>query len=99
MVATYTRDGYDLLHVREEVDSRVERLASKVHDDLVLQGVGKQYLEDVFEAGELHCSMHQFDDLTVFHFLRAEYTGLFVSLDSSADVPLCTFVETCEQFL
>jgi len=65
----------------------------------VLQGVGRGHLESLFRAGDLHCSVHRFDDLTAFHFLDSEYTGLFVSIDSDADVRLASFADTCRDFV
>lgn len=98
-VAVYDREGYDLLYVREDVTSRLEELADEIHDDLVLQGIGNAHLESLFDAGELHCSIHRFDEVTVFHFVAGEYSGLFVSIDSEVDVPLATFAETCKRRL
>jgi hypothetical protein len=40
--------------------------------------------------------MHRFDDLTAFHFVVGEFTGLFVSIESDADVSLQSFAETCK---
>ncbi|WP_235853511.1 hypothetical protein [Halosimplex salinum] len=96
VVATYDRDGYDPAYVRPDAEPRVEVHAERVHDELVLQGLGRGHLEDLFGAGDLQCSVHRFDDLTAFHFAAAEFTGLFVSVDSDADLPLATFSETCK---
>jgi hypothetical protein len=100
-VAEYDEDGYHLAYVREDITStaRLGQLADDIHSDLVLQGIGREHLENLFEAGSLHCSMHRFDDLTAFHFVSAEHTGLFVSLDSNADVPLASFAGDCEAHL
>ena len=99
VVATYDRDGYDPVYVRENVADRVDERADAVHEELVLQGIGQEYLEDLFGAGELQCSMHRFEDLTAFHFVAAEHTGLFVSLDSGADISLASFAGTCERHM
>jgi hypothetical protein len=99
VVAEYDADGYDAFYVREDVTTRLSDVADEIHDDLVLQGIGHGRLEGLFQAGELHCSMHRFDDLTAFHFASAEFEGLFVSIDSEADVPLATFAEACERHI
>jgi len=99
VVATYDRDGYDVVYCREDVAGRMDDVASGVHDDLVLQGVGRDHLESLFDAGELHCSVHRFDDLTAFHFLASEYTGLFVSIDSDANVRLASFADACSEHI
>jgi hypothetical protein len=99
VVATYDREGYEAFHVRDDAAARVSERADAVHDELVLQGIGRDYLEDLFHAGDLQCSMHRFDELTAFHFTAQEYTGLFVSVDSGADVPLATFSEVCKHHM
>lgn len=87
VVATYDRDGYHLVYCRDDVTDRVADRAAAIHDDLVLQGIGRDHLESLFEAGELHCSVHRLDELTAFHFLASEYTGLFVSIDVRKTTP------------
>lgn len=99
LVATYDRDGYELVYARPDAAERAETDGERVHDELVLQGLGRGYLEDLFDAGDLQCSIHRFDDLTAFHFASGEFSGLFVSVDSEADLPLATFAETCKESL
>jgi len=95
VVAEYDRDGYELRYVREDVDVRLTDRADAIHRDLVLEGIGREHLEDLFGAGDLRCSMHRFDEVTAFHFAEAKYTGLFVSVDSDVDLPLASFTDTC----
>ncbi|WP_415379187.1 hypothetical protein [Halosimplex sp. TS25] len=99
LAATYDEDGYEVFYSRPEVEARAEEHADRVHDELVLQGLGRGHLEDLFAAGRLECSIHRFEELTAFHFATGEFTGLFVSVDSEADLPLATFAETCTEFL
>lgn len=99
VIATYSRDGYDPHYVRADVEARVAERGDDIHDDLVLQGIGREGLESLFDAGSLHCSVHRFDEVTVFHFVDEDYTGLFVSLDSDADVNLPRFAERCRERL
>lgn len=91
VVAEYDRNGYDVMYARGQVEERVRRHADEVHNELVLQGIGREHLEDLFKAGDLHCSMHRFDEITAFHFVQESYTGLFVSIDSDAPVDLNEF--------
>jgi hypothetical protein len=95
VVATYDREGYEVRYVREDVEARLGTIADDVHQDLVLEGLSREHLEELFGAGELRCSMHRFDEVTAFHFSEAEYQGLFVSIDSDVDVPLASFTDTC----
>ncbi|MEF8850958.1 MAG: hypothetical protein V5A44_13270 [Haloarculaceae archaeon] len=99
VVATYDGDGYETVYVRGDVSLRVAERADDVHDELVLQGIGRGHLEELFGAGDLQCSMHRFEELAAFHFPAAEHTGLFVSVDSEADVSLATFAETCKRYM
>jgi len=99
VVATYDPDGYDPIYVASGAEDRVRSQGERVHEELVLQGLGRGHLEDLFAAGDLQCSVHRFDGLTAFHFPAAEFSGLFVSVDSEADLPLATFAETCKDHL
>jgi hypothetical protein len=99
VIAVYDREGYAPVYVRDDVSERMTKRADAVHDELVLQGIGRGHLEDLFAAGELECSMHRFEELTAFHFAAGEFTGLFVSLDHDADVSLVSFAEGCERYL
>ncbi|MFB6120078.1 MAG: hypothetical protein ABEJ68_03060 [Halobacteriaceae archaeon] len=98
-VATYDRDGYDLVYARDGLEAHIADRAPAIHRNLILEGIGTAHLEDLFRAGDLHCSMHRFEEVTAFHFVAGEYTGLFVSVDSGADVPLATFSDRCEAAL
>ena len=99
VVASYDREGYDVVYTRGDVDERVATYADAVHDELVLQGIGRDHLEDLFAAGDLHCFMHRFDAMTAFHFAQAEYRGLFVSIDSDASFDLAEFSETVRAYV
>lgn len=99
LAATYDEDGYDVIYARADAVERAEGYADRVHDELILQGLGRGYLEDLFGAGNLECSIHRFEELTAFHFATGEFSGLFVSVDSAADLRLATFAETCKEHL
>jgi hypothetical protein len=99
VVAEYGAEGYDAFYLREDITPRLDAVADEIHDDLVLQGIGRGRLEDLFDAGALHCSMHRFDDLMAFHFTAGELTGLFVTVDSNTDVPLASFSAACKSRL
>jgi len=99
VVAAYDRDGYAPVYVAPAAEERVRSQGEQVHDELVLQGLGRGHLEDLFAAGDLQCSIHRFEELTAFHFAADEFSGLFVSVDSEADLPLATFAETCKEFV
>ena len=95
VVAEYDRDGYDVQYVRDDVDDRLQERADAVHQNLVLEDISRDHLEDLFGAGGLRSTMHRFEDVTVFHFAEAEYCGLFVSIDSDADLSPASFTDAC----
>jgi hypothetical protein len=85
-VATYDEDGYDFRYYRDELDERAENLAADVHQNLILEGIGKDHLEDLFQAGDLHCTLHEFEEMQAYHFVTGQFEGVFVGLDSDTDV-------------
>jgi hypothetical protein len=99
VIAEYDREGYEAQYVRDDVVAKIQEVGEEIHQDLVIQGMGTQYLEDLFQAGDLHCSVHRFDEVTAFHFVDEEFSGLFVSVDSDADIPFATFTDTCHDAL
>jgi hypothetical protein len=99
VIAEYDDSGYDVRYVRDDVEAKLQEVAGEIHDELVMQGMGKEYLEELFQSGDLHCSVHRFDEATAFHFSEEEFTGLFVSIDSTSDIPLATFTDTCRDVL
>ncbi|WP_435179987.1 hypothetical protein [Halorussus sp. AFM4] len=100
VVGEYSAEGYDLHYVREDVRPKVEEMnTDRVHRELVLQGVGREYLEDLFDAGSLQCSVHRFDELAAYHFVRDENTGGYVSVDTGATVRPGSLVETVGRYL
>lgn len=94
-VATYDRESFDQVYARDGIDPD-QAAIQRIHENLILDGVGVEYLEDVFGAGKLQCTMHRFEDAMVFHFVGTEFEGLFVSVDPDTDVPLSRFVERCK---
>jgi len=95
VIAEYDREGYEVEYLRGDVESKIQEVAGDIHEELIIQGMGVEYLEKLFRAGDLQCSVHRFEEVTAFHFTDTEFTGLFVSLDSTADIPLATFVDIC----
>jgi hypothetical protein len=58
-----------------------------------MEGMGTEYLEDVFNVGKLNCTMHSFDEAMCFHFLRGNMTGVFVSIDTDSLVHVDEFIQ------
>jgi len=99
VVAEYCGSEHEIFYARDDVERRLPYTADNVHEELILRGIGRDHLEEIFDAGTLHCSMHRFDELTAFHFLRDDFSGLFVSVDSDAEVDLAAFTAECKEYL
>ena len=93
-VAAYDRDGLELRYERDDV-SQKETAIDRIHEELVLQELGREYLERLFGVGRWHCTMHRFDRATCVHYAEGEFSGVFVSVDSGADVDLERLADAC----
>ena len=97
VVARYDRDGYEVTYVRSDLDVDLDTDRTEhIHESLVLDGMGAGYLEDLFAAGDLECTIHTFEERAVLHF-AGEYAGLFVTVDA-LEFPLEAFVEQCRRY-
>jgi len=85
-VATYDEEGYDFLYLRDGLNGRASEVANDVHQNLILEGIGKEYLEELFGAGELYCTLHEFERMQAYHFVTGEFQGVFVGIDTGAHV-------------
>lgn len=95
-VAAYEEDDCTLLYERDDIASK-SRVIDTIHEELILEGMGTEYLESVFQVGRLNCTMHNFDEAMCFHFVRGPMRGVFISLDSDALLPLEEFVSICRE--
>jgi len=95
-VAAYEENDCTLLYERDDIASK-SRVIDTIHEELILEGMGTEYLESVFQVGRLNCTMHSFDEAMCFHFVRGSMRGVFVSLDVDALLPLEDFVSICKE--
>lgn len=91
-VATYREAEYEVVYEREDVAAK-PRAIDRIHQELIMEGMGTEYLEDVFDVGRLNCTMHSFEEAMCFHFLRGNMTGVFVAIDPESLVPVDRFIE------
>lgn len=96
-VAEYREADYELYFVRDDLDLAVIDV-DEIHQNLVLDGMGREYLEELFDAGDLQCTMHQFDEAQMFHFVFPHNGGLFVSVGADGDVPVRDLVDGCKRW-
>jgi len=95
-VATYEEAEWDICYERDDIKTK-PRIFDKIHEELILEGMGTEYLEDVFQVGNLNCTMHSFDEAMCFHFVRGSMRGVFVSIEPQTLLPLDEFVRVCKE--
>ena len=93
-VATYDRDGIDVVFERDDVSEK-ETAIDRIHEELVLQELGREYLERLFGVGRWHCTMHRFERAVCIHHAEGAFSGTFVSVDSNASVDLERLIDRC----
>lgn len=93
-VATYEASEYEIIYIRPDVETRYSTdEIERIYDDLVLQNVGADFVQGLFHAGPLRCSILGFERATVFHVVGEPYGGLLVSVDADTAVELPAFLE------
>lgn len=93
-VAAYDRDGIEILFERDDVAQK-ETAIDRIHEELVLQEVGREYLESLFQVGKWHCTMHRFEQAICLHVAKGAFSGTFVSVDTGANVNLERLADIC----
>lgn len=94
-VASYDRDGLVLAYERSDIAEK-ERVVDKIHEELVLSDIGRDWLEQLFGVGRWHCTMHRFEEAICVHYAAGELSGYFVSVDTDADVDLADLARLCD---
>jgi len=51
-VATYEEADWHLVYERDDIESK-PRIFERIHEELILEGMGTEYLESVFQVGKL----------------------------------------------
>lgn len=99
-VTYYDEESYEMLFLRDDVDAiySAEEL-DEVFDDLRLEGWGRERLEDLFNAGDLECSIYGFEDAMMFHFVTNDFKGVFLTYDRAAAVDVEDFIDACKTHL
>jgi len=95
-VAAYDRDGIELVFERDDVAEKRTAI-DRIHEELVLQEIGREYLENLFRVGRWHCTMHRFEQAICLHAANSKYSGVFVSVDTGSDVNLERLADICHR--
>ena len=93
-VAIYHEREYEVVYERADVEEK-PRTIDRIHQELIMEGLGTEYLEDVFDVGKLDCTIHSFEDAMCFHFLTGALTGMFVSIEPDTLVQIEEFMRAC----
>jgi hypothetical protein len=92
-VAHYDRDEY-IFSVSEDLQEKyTERELNAIIEDFRLQDVGQEQQEDLYNVGELYCSIRAFDDAILLHFISGETEGTVVSLPPEVAPKLTLFID------
>lgn len=92
-VATYDLDEYEVQFCRRDVEAGYTGdTADALFEDVVLRELSRDYVQSLFDAGELDATVHSFEDAIVCQFFGPG-TGVLVSFDATADVRLREFLE------
>lgn len=96
-VGSYGEDERKLQYLRDDIaESYSESEINSVIDEYVLTGIGQAYLEGVFHAGRLDCTILGFEEAVMFHFVTNGTSGRFVSVDRIDDIDLDEFISACK---
>lgn len=99
-VAMYGPESYRLLFIREDVQQQyLETEIDRIHEEMILEGIGTDYLENLFKAGDLTCSTHVFENGVMMHLVGEDHHGLFISFDSDPDVSILDVANRCKEWL
>lgn len=100
VVATYEAETYEIHYVREDLQSDVgQRDADRIHRELIMEGISREYFEELFGAGDLECMALAFEEALAIHFAGPDHTGLYVAVDPDAVDPLPAISSRCESFV
>lgn len=97
VVATHTGKDYEFQYRRDDVaDGYTPDEFQRIFDDLVLEGMERDYFEQLFHVGELECGAWGFEEAAIFYFPAEEYSGLVVSVDRDGPIDIDSLIETCK---
>jgi hypothetical protein len=99
-IALYGPDSYDVIFLRDDVEANyLSAEIDEIHDEMVLEDLGIGYLEELFNAGDLVCSTHVFEDGVMMHLAGEGHHGLFLSFDPGPTVDILDVGEFAKDWL
>lgn len=100
VVATYEAEEYEIHYVRDDLRDDVGSLdVDRIHRELIMEGISREYLEELFDAGDLGYLALSFEQALALHFAGPGHTGLYVAIEPDAVDPLPALHGCCESFV
>lgn len=95
-VATYDSGGYEIHHIRDDVDTEYsEEEIDAIYRQVEIEGMGYDYFEQLFHTGEFGHAVYGFETALMIQLPGGVFTGLFVTVDNDDDVDPDSIVRTC----
>lgn len=100
VVATYEAEDYEIHYIRDDLRDDVGSVdVDRIHRELIMEGISREYFEELFDAGDLECMALSFKEALAIHFAGPDHTGLYVAIDPGAVDPLPALSSRCESFI
>lgn len=95
-IATYAQTTYEFQYLREDVRDRyTDADYDQLRETLLMEGLHRPYLSQVFGDQDLDCQVLAFEETTILHFSTDEFRGHVISVDRGGLPELDTLVEAC----
>lgn len=97
VVATHEERDYEFHFRRQDVSDRyTAEEFQRIFDDLVLEGMEREYFEQLFHVGPLECGAWGFRDAVILYFPAESHSGLVVSVDRDGPIDIDGITRTCK---
>lgn len=99
-ITEYDDRDYTIHYIREDIEANYSPdEIEDIIEELVLGSLGAAHFESLFDAGNFECSIFGFKEAVMFHFLRSDTQGVFITVDRDVNLNLDEFIRTCKREL
>lgn len=99
-ITEYHKRDYTIHYFRDDIDANYsDNDVTDIIDELVMGSLGATHFESLFNAGDFECSIFGFEQAVMFHFLRNDVQGVFITVDRDVHLNLDEFIRACKQEL
>ncbi|WP_137287391.1 DUF7522 family protein [Halorussus salinisoli] len=88
-------DGYEVVYLREDVDSHSEQDIDSIVADLWADSYEQGIREDLRGCGPLNGTVWVFEEAIEMHFVADERRGIAVTLDTETFLAQSSFIGQC----